>query len=395
MNFILFDDHSRVNLLPFTFTRPICDIRIGILTIREKWEKFLNAKTSTLTEIYLAGKYPLNKAKENILINGSVLPTQELINDILKLKPGQSLTYQDEYIIAMNLNEEDIETMGSEGDGEDDLITSAKHIKLNNIWDIFSLNGEAIEADFALITKGRTSQKLSATNRAVREDRIFIEEGAEVEFSILNATEGPIYIGKNAKVMEGSLIKGGFALGEEAWVKMGAKIYGPTTIGPNSKVGGELKNVVIFANSNKAHDGYLGNSVLGEWCNLGACTSVSNMKNTYDTVRLWNYGQESFIDTGELFCGLFMGDHSKSGINTMFNTGTVVGVYTNIFGAGFPRNFVPSFVWGGMTGFKTYELDQAFIVAERAMSRRNIELTDTDKGILSYIHELTKKNRRR
>jgi UDP-N-acetylglucosamine diphosphorylase/glucosamine-1-phosphate N-acetyltransferase len=267
-------------------------------------------------------------------------------------------------------------------------------LKLEHTWDIFSKNGQAIEDDFELLTKGRRSQQIPSSNNVISGEYIFIEEGAKLEFATLNASSGPIYIGKDAEIMEGSMIRGPFALCEHATVKLGAKIYGPTTVGPHSKVGGEVNNSVIFGYSNKGHDGFLGNSVLGEWCNLGADTNNSNLKNNYAEVRLWDYNTETFAKTGLQFCGLMMGDHSKCGINTMFNTGTVVGVSANIFGSGFPRNFVPSFSWGGNGGFTTYLTNKAFEVAEVVMSRRDIELTDIDKAILEHVFEVTKKFRR-
>jgi len=267
-------------------------------------------------------------------------------------------------------------------------------IKIEYTWDIFSKNGEAIQEDFNLLTNGRRSQPIPSSNNVIAAENIFIEEGAKLEFATLNASNGPIYIGKDAEIMEGALVRGPLALCEGAILKLGAKIYGPTTVGPYSKVGGEVNNSVIFANSNKGHDGFLGNSVLGEWCNLGADTNTSNLKNNYDEVRLWDYQTEGFAKTGLQFCGLMMGDHSKCGINTMFNTGTVVGVSANIFGSGFPRNFIPSFSWGGSAGFTVYLTKKAFEVAEIVMSRRHVEFTEHDRAILEHVFEETKKYRR-
>ncbi len=390
MNYILFDGSSRNNLLPFTFTRPVADIRIGILTIREKWETFLRTTTTTVTEDYLSDKYPMVELEENVMINASYLPNLELIERIKSLKENQAI-FNNEDVIAFFAKE-----------GQDDIdfdhfekFEFEGHvIKIENTWDIFSKNGEAIQEDFNLITKDRISQPIPSSNNVIAPENIFIEEGAKLEFVTLNASGGPIYIGKNAEIMEGSIIRGAFALCENAVVKLAAKIYGPTTIGPSSKVGGEINNAVLFANSNKGHDGFLGNSVLGEWCNLGADTNTSNLKNNYAEVRLWDYEAESFAKTGLQFCGLMMGDHSKCGINTMFNTGTVVGVSANIFGSGFPRNFVPSFSWGGSSGFTTYLTKKAFEVAGVVMSRRNQEFTEQDQAILEYVFEETKKNRR-
>src|SRR5690554_5093173 len=267
-------------------------------------------------------------------------------------------------------------------------------IKIEHTWDIFAKNDAAIREDFELLTEDRFSQPIPKSVNVIAPENIFIEEGAKLEFVTLNATTGPIYIGKNAEIMEGSIIRGPFALCEGATVKLAAKIYGPTTVGPYSKVGGEVNNSVIFGYSNKGHDGFLGNSVIGEWCNLGADTNNSNLKNNYAEVRLWDYETESFARTGLQFCGLMMGDHSKCGINTMFNTGTVIGVNANIFGSGFPRNFVPSFSWGGSSGFTTYLTKKAFEVAQVVMSRRGVEFTDEDAAILEHVFEDTKKFRR-
>ncbi len=390
MNYILFDGSSRNNLLPFTFTRPVADIRVGILTIREKWEAFLKTTTTTITEDYLSDKYPMVELEENVMINASCLPNLELVTRIKGLKENQAI-FKGDTIIAFFAKEaqDDIDFDRFEKiEIENDIV------KIENTWDIFSKNGEAIKEDFNLVTKDRTSQPIPPSNNVIAPENIFIEEGAKLEFVTLNASGGPIYIGKNAEIMEGSIIRGAFALCENAMVKLAAKIYGPTTVGPNSKVGGEINNAVIFANSNKGHDGFLGNSVLGEWCNLGADTNTSNLKNNYAEVRLWDYETEGFAKTGLQFCGLMMGDHSKCGINTMFNTGTVVGVSANIFGSGFPRNFVPSFSWGGSSGFTTYLTKKAFEVAGVVMARRKQEFTEQDQAILEHIFEETKKHRR-
>ncbi len=393
MNYILFDSASRNNLLPLTFTRPAADIRIGILTIREKWELFLTTTTSSLTESYLSHKYPLVKAEINVLVNGSICPNPLLVAKIKKLKEGQALI-KDDTIIAMCLNAISLENIADGNEDMEMIETEIDFMKIHNVWDIFNFNDQAIKDDFTLITKGRKSQAVSSTNRCLNPENIFIEEGAKVEFAILNASEGPIYIGKNAEVMEGSKIRGSFALCEHAVLKMDAKIYGPTTIGPYSKVGGEVTQSVIFGYTNKAHDGFLGHSVLGEWCNLGADTNTSNLKNTYEEVKLWSYAEDCFVQTGLQFCGTIMGDHSKCGINTMFNTGTVVGVNANVFGSGFQRNFVPSFSWGGTHGLIDYDLKKAVKTAEIVFARRNKPFDKVEKSILSEIFSLTYKNRR-
>ncbi|CAM3480063.1 GlmU family protein [Zobellia roscoffensis] len=387
MNYILFDGTVRDNLLPFTFTRPVADIRVGILTIREKWEKYLGNTTTTITEEYLSEKFPMVEMEENVLINASYLPNQKLVDLVQDLKENEAIFKGDE-VIAFFTNESQEEVDFSsykQIEFDDDLI------QIVNTWDIFSKNGEAIQADFDFITEGRKSAPIPKSNTLIHPERIFMEEGARVEHSILNATDGPIYLGKNSEVWEGNLIRGAFALCDNAVVKMGAKIYGATTIGPYGKVCGEISNSVIFGYSSKGHEGYLGNAVLGEWCNIGADSNNSNLKNNYAKVRLWNYATESFEQTGLQFCGLMMGDHSKTAINTMFNTGTVIGVNCNIYVPGFPRNFVPSFSWGGASGFSTYSTSKAFDAAKVMMARRNMEFDDQEARILEHVFELTKK----
>tara|TARA_R110000868_G_scaffold89459_6_gene249009 strand:- start:5316 stop:6491 length:1176 start_codon:yes stop_codon:yes gene_type:complete len=390
MNYILFDGPFRNNLLPFTFTRPVADLRIGILTIREKWETFLDTTTTTVTEDYLSDKYPMVEMDENVMINASYLPNFELIEMVKDLKENQAI-FKDDHVIAFFTKEtqDDIDFATFEA-----IEFNGDILIIENTWDIFAKNAEAIQDDFNLITKNRKSQPIPSSNNVIAPENIFLEEGAKLEFTTLNASNGPIYIGKNAEIMEGSIIRGALALCESSTIKMGAKIYGSTTVGPHSKVGGEVNNSVIFSYSNKGHDGFLGNSVLGAWCNLGADTNNSNLKNNYAEVRLWDYKTEGFAKTGLQFCGLMMGDHSKCGINSMFNTGTVVGVSANIFGSGFPRNFVPSFSWGGNGGFTTYLTKKAFEVCEVVMERRKIEFTKQDQAILNHVFEETKKYRR-
>ena len=390
MNYILFDGPSRNSLLPFTYTRPVADIRVGILTIREKWESYLGYITTTVTEDYLSEKFPMVEMEENIMINASFLPNAELAQHIKNLDCNQAI-FNDEDVIAFYALEgqEDIDFNKFES-----IEYKGDVLRIEHTWDIFSKNGEAIKLDFELITKGRTSEPIPTTVNTINPEHVFIEKGAKLNFTTLNASSGPIYIAKDAEIMEGSVIRGPFALCEGATVKLAAKIYGPTTIGPFSKVGGEVNNSVLFGYSNKGHDGFLGNSVLGEWCNLGVDTNNSNLKNNYAEVKLWDYETERFARTGLQFCGLMMGDHSKCGINTMFNTGTVVGVSANIFGSGFPRNFVPSFSWGGNSGMITYLTKKAFEVAKVVMARRNVSFTDQDASILEYVFEITKKFRR-
>ena len=384
MNYILFDGPNREALLPFTYTRPVADIRIGILTIREKWELFLGATTTTITEDYLSEKYPMVEMEDNIMINASYLPSHALVNQIKNLSKNQAVYDGDAIVAFYSLEDQEVDFDSFETFQCEDSI-----LKVERTWDIFSKNGAAITADFELITAGRTSAAIPERTQAFNAEQIFIEEGARLPLCVLNANNGPIYIGKDSEIMEGSLVRGPFALCEGSVLKMGAKIYGPTTIGPYSKVGGEVNNAVFFGNSNKGHDGYLGNSVVGEWCNLGADTNNSNLKNNYAEVRLWSYETQNFAKTGLQFCGLMMGDHSKCGINTMFNTGTVIGVSANIFGTGFPRNFIPSFSWGGASGFSTYLTSKAFEVASVVMSRRGIEFSAQDTAILEQVFEQT------
>lgn len=389
MNYILFDGIYRNNLLPFTFTRPVAEIRVGILTIREKWEKLLGEKTTTLTKSYLQEKYPLVNESDDILINATYLPTKSLVEMVKKLGDDEAVYYQDE-IVAVHVSDRQDKVNVKQYAVKN---YEGELLQIKNTWDIFSLNDKAIEADFELLTNGRKSAPIPVNVHAKHPERIFIEDNAEVNLCSLNATDGPIYIGQNTLIMEGCMIRGGFALCDSAVVKMGAKIYGATTIGPNCKVGGEINNVVMFANSNKGHDGFLGNSVIGEWCNLGADTNNSNLKNNYAEVRLWSYETEGFAKTGLQFCGLMMGDHSKCGINSMFNTGTVVGVSANIFGDGFPRNFIPSFSWGGTHGFTTYQMKKVKEVAKVVMSRRGLEFDEVEEKILHAVFELTQEYR--
>jgi len=393
MNYILFDDQAWNNLLPLTFTRPVCELRAGILTVSEKWQKFLKSPISYLTQEYLKVKYELITAEENILINGSLIPDAELVNAVNQLELNEALM-SNNILLAIKLDKKKTSVFHIKQAEPEKLneYTSNYH-KINWPWEIFKNNDDFIRADFKLITEGRKSATINSSNNVIDVENIFVEEGARIEFASLNASTGPIYIGKDAEIMEGSLVRGPFALCEHSALKMGAKIYGPTTIGPHSKVGGEVNNSVIFGYSNKAHDGFLGNSVIGEWCNLGADTNNSNLKNNYAEVRLWNYESARFIKTGLQFCGLIMGDHSKCAINTMFNTGTVVGVNANIFGEGFPRNFIPSFSWGGAHGFTVYGIDKAFEVAEIVMGRRGLALDEKDKQILRYVFEKTSKYR--
>jgi UDP-N-acetylglucosamine diphosphorylase/glucosamine-1-phosphate N-acetyltransferase len=392
--FILFDTPLRHrNMLPLTYTRPIAALRIGILTLQEKWAHYLGTDTqlAVSTVPYLQVKYtPPVPSDSVVCINAAILPDRMLATAIMELQLGECIVQNNEVVAyktdaeGANRFLENYEIPPTATITPHNLNDDENIIWLNRPWDLFSRNRIAIERDFELLTKGRTSATLSATNRVLGE-RIFVEDGVYAECAVFNTLSGPIYLGKNSTVMEGAVIRGGFALCEHAEVKLSAKIYGPTTVGPYSKVGGEINNSVIIGYSNKGHDGFLGNSVLGEWCNLGADTNNSNLKNNYAEVKMWDFGVNRFAPTGLQFCGLIMGDHSKSGINTMFNTGTVVGVSANIFGDGFPRNYIPSFSWGGASGFSTFQLDKALEVAERVLARRNKQLDEGDRAILSYL----------
>lgn len=390
MNYILYDSEVRDNFLPLTYTRPVADLRIGILTIREKWEQMLQATTTTKTQEYLSEKYPLKEEKKNIYINASFLPSEKLVETVKNLKENQ-VVFHNETPIAY------FYTLGQKVDLEAFDVVSYSHtdiIQVTQVYDLFTLNEQAILRDFAFLTKNRSSQPIPEHVFTVNPENIFIEEGATLLNCSLNASDGPIYIGADSTVMEGSHVRGPFALCEHAMVKMGAKIYGATTIGPHSRVGGEVSNSLLLGYSNKGHDGFLGNAVLGEWCNIGADTNNSNLKNNYASVRLWNYPAGSFLDTHLQFCGLIMGDHSKCGINTMFNTGTVIGVSANIYGGGFPRNFIPSFSWGGASGMTTYKLNKVFEVASVVMKRRSVDFDEVEQNILTKVFELTEGYRR-
>jgi UDP-N-acetylglucosamine diphosphorylase/glucosamine-1-phosphate N-acetyltransferase len=390
-NLILFDSEIREHLLPLTYTRPVAELRVGILTIREKWERRLNGKASFITHEYLNEKYPIEIGSDNFVINGGVLPSNELVTLIEQLDPAEALLHgEEEELIAARLDRDQFTRLIEGNDPKEMVgmrIDGTPFDSIDRPTQIFKLNGTEIARDFQLLTKGRASAELSDTNTVIGDGAVFLEPGASVECSILNTRKGPIYIGKDATIMEGSMVRGPFALCEHGTLKMGAKIYEDTTIGPWSKAGGEIGNSVLLGYCNKGHDGYLGNSVIGEWCNLGADTNISNLKNNYTEVRLWNYPSGRFQHTGEQFCGLIMADHAKCGINTMFNTGTVVGVSANVFGAGYPRNFIPSFAWGGASGLSTYSLDKAFETAEKMMSRRNQSLTHIDRLIMMRIFE--------
>ena len=384
MQLVFSDAQYWEDFLPLTFTRPIAEMRCGILTFSERWQKLLEStEISWFTEMYLQQKFREPEKKESLFLVPNFLPTETVIQKIKDLKQGEALVYEDELVAAkINMEGFSLNQIEKMTDIKEELVFFKKPT------DLFTYNKEAIDFDFELLTKGKTSQELSSTNGFLgNKEDLFIEEGVEVEFSTINTKTGKIYIGKNAEVMEGCNLRGPIALCEGSKFNLGAKIYGATTVGPHSKVGGEVSNIIIFGYSNKGHDGFVGNSVIGEWCNLGADTNSSNLKNNYGNVKLWNYRTKDFQDTGLQFAGLIMGDHSKTAINTQLNTGTVIGVASNIFKEGFPPNLIENFSWGGFKGDEKFKLDNAYEVAEKVMARRKMLLTDVDKGILKHIFD--------
>ena len=374
---------ARTKLLPLTYTRPIAQIRIGILTIAEKWSRLLDSTDCGYkTAVYLQSKYTLPKKSDvdTLWINSNVLPNPELVTAIQSLQAGEALFSGDQLISSRG---------GNESAYDKKKVFNGEISQVIYPWDIFLLNGKEIQNDFDLITKGKKSEPINDPHTITYGKDIFLEKGASVKAAVLNAEYGPIYIGKDAEIQEGAVIRGPFALCQESIVGMGGKVRGDVTVGPFSKIGGEVSKSILFGFSNKAHDGYLGNSIIGEWCNLGAGTSNSNLKNNYAPVKMWNYESKVFEETGLQFCGLIMGDHSKAGINTMFNTGSTVGVSANLFGEGFPRQIIPSFSWGGSRGLMTYRFDKAIETIRAVMSRRDLELSEEDHEILKYIFDAT------
>jgi UDP-N-acetylglucosamine diphosphorylase/glucosamine-1-phosphate N-acetyltransferase len=392
MNLVLFDrEDTWTDLLPVTFTRPISEIRVGILTIREKWEKISCLPTSVSSQAYLMQKFHLHHGSDEIWADSAIIPQPILMEAIVALLPGQALL-KDDLLIAFR-PESEIDHWREFEMPAKPLFWNEDLIRINYPWDIFSLNDHCIREDYRMLTMGRTSSMSGSGNRFLGEENVFVEEGAKLNFATINALSGPVYIGRDAELMEGSFIRGPFALGDHSTLKIGARIYPATSIGPHCKVGGEVSNTVFQGYSNKAHEGYLGDAVIGEWCNLGADTNNSNLKNTYEEVRVWNYRKAGFIRTGLQFCGLIMGDHSKTGINTMLNTGTVIGVSANVFGAGFPRNFIPSFSWGGAHGLTEYQFNKAMQVAKAVMHRRGLALDNSDQAILEHVYNATREHR--
>lgn len=384
MQLVFSDAQYWEDFLPLTFTRPVAEMRVGILTFTERWKKLLNIDQHFyITEDFLQEKFVKPKTGQSLFIVPNFLPSNEILQQIKDLKPGEALVYDNELLVAnINMENFSLNQIEKMTDVTEDLLFFKKPT------DLFSYNDKAIDFDFELLTKGRASQELSSTCGFLGDkENLFIEEGAMVEFATINCKTGKIYIGKDAEVMEGCNLRGPIALCEYSKFNLGAKVYGATTVGPHSKIGGEVNNIVVFGYSNKGHDGFVGNSVIAEWCNLGADTNSSNLKNNYASVKLWNYKSKRFEDTGLQFCGLIMGDHSKTAINTQLNTGTVVGVASNIFKSGFPPNLVESFSWGGMKCDEKFKLEKAYEVCEKVMARRKVDLTETDKNILKYIFE--------
>ena len=377
MNFILFDDKEyKTDLLPLTFTRPVADIRIGIFKIFEKWGKYLTTEVSFKTEDYLSKKFPATENTDSIYINGSVCPSPELVSEITKLENGNALV-QNEVILAYR-NEAKIKKNFS---GELTI--------LRKTWDIFTNNGKELRKDFELVKKSGKSVGISDPHTKIyNPENIFVEEGAKVYAATLNAEFGPIYLGKNSEIQEGAMVRGAFALCEGSVVNMGGKMRGDNTIGPFCKVGGEVSNSIFFAYSNKAHDGFMGNSVIGEWCNFGADSNTSNLKNNYTNINVYSYKEKQYVNSGRQFCGLIMGDHSKCGINIMFDSGSVVGVNASVYGTKYSPKFIRSFSWGDIEKLEVFRLDKALEVAEKVMARRNLPLSEIDKEILTKVYEL-------
>lgn len=396
-NLILFDTEARDHLLPLTATRPMAELRVGATTIREKWERALDGKSSYITKDYLSNKYPIFITEDNWLISAGILPTERLVKRIQDLQINEALLLNDE-LVAARLSSKQIQRLVEE-DAVDELEglpleESCTPPQILQLWDLIRLNQEALLDDIQHFTAGRTSVPIADSNRLIGSEHLFAEEGVKMEACTINTTTGPVYIGKNVEIMEGCLLRGPIAILDGAVIKMGAKIYGPTVIGPGCKAGGEITRSILMANSNKAHDGFLGDSVLGEWCNLGADTNNSNLKNNYSEVKLWDYATNRFERSGSQFVGLFMGDHAKCAINTMFNTGTVAGIFANIYGAGFQRNFIPDFSWGGPdAGYRTYKLKEALETAELVMKRRGITMDDTEKAIIETVFDITETHR--
>jgi UDP-N-acetylglucosamine diphosphorylase/glucosamine-1-phosphate N-acetyltransferase len=391
MHLILNDQSPwRVRFYPLTLTRPVSDLRVGICTIAQKWEKWLNTSLSFKTVPHLQALYanPI-QGSTCLILQGNLLPTATLVDALQQMVLGDGLRNKDQ-VIAICVDVSGINDF--ERANQLDLRWKNFDEPLDQITypeDLFLKNGDQIKADFTLLTEGRTSAEISSDNTIIG-DQIFAEEGAKATCAILNSTQGPIYLGKNTEIWEGSLIRGPFALGEGAQVKMGTRSYPNVSIGPYSRVGGELNTCVIWGNSSKGHDGYMGNAVIGEWCNWGADTNNSNLKNNYKEVKIYDYSLQDYRDTQQQFCGIIMGDHAKCAINTAFNTGTVVGVGASVFGPGLQPTFIPDFAWGGSEGMVEHALDKMMDTSVRVYKRRNQVFDEKDAQRLEAVFHLTK-----
>ena len=379
MHYILSDYDRSIDFFPLTLSRPIAELRFGVLTVAEHWKRLIAEGVfhyDTLPHLHEKYEHYIPQ-KTHVVINSTVFPTRDIAQAITELTPGQQLVANG-LEIARKVGDQPHEWSRVNFEAH------AVHY-LKQASDLFALLDAVLPRSIEELTGQRKSAALHPSNTVIGKHSVFLEEGAEVYGAILNTQNGPIYIGQNALVMEGALIRGPFALGDSAVVKMGAKIYGPSLVGPFCKVGGELNNVNLHSYSNKGHDGYLGNAVIGQWCNLGATTTNSNLKNTLEEVRMYSYRTRRFELTGMQFCGLVMGDHSKSAIGTLFNTGTVVGFSSNVFSNGFPRNFIPSFKWGGAQGLSTYQLEKAKRTAEEMMKRRGLPFDTNEERLFDVL----------
>jgi UDP-N-acetylglucosamine diphosphorylase/glucosamine-1-phosphate N-acetyltransferase len=375
MKLNLSDNGLHLRFAPLTLTRPVGELRMGIFTNVERWKQYIpDAEIGFLTEDYLSEQF--SSIEDGLTINAAVIPNEDLAVAIFHLEKDQGLFAGELFLAGNPKAHNKVQFLGKE------------LVVLENRWDLYLKNDIVLRQDFERITNGRTSAAISNLVTVVGpKDQLFLEEGAMVEAAVINTQKGPVYIGREAEIMEGALIRGPFALGQYAQVKMGAKIYGATTVGPDCRVGGEVSNCVFQSYSNKGHDGFLGNALVGEWCNLGADTNTSNLKNNYGMVDTYSYETGSLQKTTVQFMGLCMGDHSKCGISTMFNTGTVVGVSSNIYGAGFPDKWIPSFSWGGADELVPFRFEKAVEYANNMMSRRNKKLTDEEVQILRHLYE--------
>ena len=374
MNIQLNDNGLHLKFAPLTLTRPVGNLRIGLFTNDERWSYFLSgAEVTYKTEDYLSDKFPSSK-NDVIEVNASVIPNEDLIAAIYHLSDNEVLMLNDTWLAKIGKGEGKVAFKGQ------------IPVIINERWHLFQKNDEVLRNDFKIITSGRVSKDLSSSNLVIGDESlIFLEEGAIVEGAILNTNTGPIYVGENAEIMEGSIVRGPLGMNTNSALKLGTKVYGAVTLGPHCKVGGEVNNVVFQSYSNKGHDGFLGNALIGEWCNLGADTNTSNLKNNYGMVSTYSYETEREEITDTQFMGVCMGDHSKCGINTMFNTETVIGVSSNIFGSGFPKKFVDSFVWGGIDNSVSFKFDKAIEYSNNMMVRRGLEISPEEYSILKHI----------